>query len=110
MSAVRHAEARAFAVAAAFLASGLYALLLEALQIPVPGRYFEWWDVAADLAGEADPRFDAQETRRFLEGLNAAEVSKYLDVLAGTGKIRTGRQSRGVFYMSVTAEPHSANA
>jgi wyosine [tRNA(Phe)-imidazoG37] synthetase (radical SAM superfamily) len=42
--------------------------------------------------------------------LHATEVSKYLDVLAGTGKIRSVRQARGVFYMSVTAAPYSANA
>lgn len=39
--------------AAAFIGSGAYGVLLEALQIAVPGRAWEWWDVVADLAGAA---------------------------------------------------------
>ena len=41
------------AAGVAFLVSGLYGVLLEALQIPVPGRFWDAWDVAADLAGAA---------------------------------------------------------
>ena len=47
------ARRRRGAFGAAFLASGLYGLLLEALQIPVPGRDWEWWDLAANLTGAA---------------------------------------------------------
>ena len=47
----RRAAGRAAAVA--FLASGAYGVLLEALQIAVPGRTWEWWDVLADLVGAA---------------------------------------------------------
>ncbi len=37
----------------AALGSGLFALLMEAVQLRVPGRGWEWWDVAAGLAGIA---------------------------------------------------------
>ena len=42
---------RASSVATAALGSGLYALLMEAVQLGVPGRGWDWWDLAADLAG-----------------------------------------------------------
>ena len=38
---------------AAAVVSGLYAVLLEAAQIRVPGRSWEWWDLVADLVGIA---------------------------------------------------------
>ena len=44
-------------------ASGLYAVVLEALQIPVPGRYWEWWDVVADLGGAALGAFVVARSR-----------------------------------------------
>ena len=37
----------------AAVVSGLYAVLLEAAQIRVPGRSWEWWDLVADLVGIA---------------------------------------------------------
>lgn len=37
--------------ATAALSSGLFALLMEAVQLGVPGRSWEWWDLAAGLAG-----------------------------------------------------------
>lgn len=52
----------------AFVASGLYGLGLEALQIPVPGRYFEWWDVVADLAGAAMAAIVLTRSRARLRG------------------------------------------
>ncbi len=44
---------RGRALAAAVVVSGLYAVLLEAIQIWVPDRAWEWWDLAADLTGIA---------------------------------------------------------
>lgn len=44
---------RVATVAAAALISALYALLLETAQLWIPGRSWEWWDVAAGLAGVA---------------------------------------------------------
>ena len=40
-------------LATAALVSGLYAALLELVQLWVPGRSGDWWDLAADLAGIA---------------------------------------------------------
>ena len=40
-------------LAAAAALSGAYALLLEAAQIRVPGRSWDPWDLAADVAGIA---------------------------------------------------------
>ncbi len=41
------------ALAAAALLSGLYAALLELVQLWVPGRSWDWWDLVADSAGIA---------------------------------------------------------
>ncbi|MFQ5351044.1 MAG: VanZ family protein [Thermoanaerobaculia bacterium] len=41
------------ALAAAALVSGLYAALLEVVQLWVPGRTWDWWDLVAGLAGIA---------------------------------------------------------
>jgi VanZ family protein len=38
-------------LAGAVLASGLYAVVLEAAQLWVPGRAWDWWDLVADFAG-----------------------------------------------------------
>ena len=38
---------------AAALASGAFALVMEAVQLWVPGRGWEWWDLVADLVGIA---------------------------------------------------------
>ncbi len=37
----------------AAVVSGLFAVLTEVAQIWVPGRTWEWWDLAADFAGIA---------------------------------------------------------
>jgi len=44
---------RAGGLMAAAGVSALFALLLEAAQILVPGRSWEWWDLVADFAGIA---------------------------------------------------------
>lgn len=41
------------ALASAAVASACYALLLEAVQVWVPGRSWEWWDLGAGIAGIA---------------------------------------------------------
>ncbi|MFQ5349074.1 MAG: VanZ family protein [Thermoanaerobaculia bacterium] len=53
MRALGESGERGRGLAAAVLVSALYALLLETMQMWIPERSWEWWDLAADFAGIA---------------------------------------------------------